>query len=139
MRRRNDKKRADIKAFIVEKINKYLSLVFIVFIVLLSLSFVGNVRKIKRANNLLEEKKEKLDKLREENNQLQQRLEKVDSEAYIEEQLRDKLGFVKKGETVVILPGDEVLRGLAPKRSFEEEVLPDSNWKRWLKLFVQTL
>ena len=139
MRRRNDKKRADIRAFIVEKINKYLSLVFIVFIVLLSFSFVGNARKIKRANNLLEEKKEKLNKLREENSKLLQRLERVDSEAYIEEQLRDKLGFVKKGETVVILPEDEILRGLAPKRTFEEEVLPDPNWKRWLKLFVQTL
>ena len=139
MRRRNDKKRADIRAFIVEKINKYLSLVFIVFIVLLSFSFVGNARKIKRANNLLEEKKEKLNKLREENSKLLQRLERVDSEAYIEEQLRDKLGFVKEGETVVILPEDEILRSLAPKRTFEEEVLPDPNWKRWLKLFVQTL
>ncbi|MDP3994252.1 MAG: hypothetical protein Q8P91_00270, partial [bacterium] len=54
---------------------------------------------------------------------------------YIEKQLRDKLGLSKEGETIVVLPDADTLRKLVPPIPGEEEILPDPNWKKWLKLF----
>ena len=44
--------------------------------------------------------------------------------------------MAKEGEIVVILPDEHILRKLAPDREIEEEVLPDPNWKKWMKLFL---
>ena len=68
---------------------------------------------------------------------MQEKLDKVQSEEFIEKQLRDILGMVREGEIVIILPEDDIVRSFAPKFEKEEEVLPDPNWKKWLKLFFK--
>ncbi|HLD25173.1 MAG TPA: septum formation initiator family protein [Patescibacteria group bacterium] len=84
--------------------------------------------------DVLEARKHELAKLREENEALEHTLQDMQSESYVERIARDKLGMVKEGETIVILP-DAV-----GERSFDKTQdgqmnnnLP--NWKKWWKLF----
>ena len=111
-----------------------LLLLFIVLLALLSL--VRNVLKISQSKEKIRESQERVEELKRESERLAKEIEKVQSEVYIEKQLRDKLGLVKEGEIVVVLPDDEVLRKLAPNIPEEEDILPDPNWKKWLKLFL---
>jgi 2-phospho-L-lactate guanylyltransferase (CobY/MobA/RfbA family) len=74
--------------------------------------------------------------LQRENRKLKRDLQEKESEEFIEKELRNKLNLAKKGEIVVVLPDEEILRKLAPERVEEEEALPDPNWKKWLKLFL---
>ena len=103
---------------------------------MLVLSLVRNIIKTRKANNLILEKESKVDKIRQENADLEKKIAEMKSPEYIERQIRNNLGLVKEGEVVIILPDEETLRSLAPKDEEEEEILPDPNWKRWLKLFL---
>ena len=61
------------------------------------------------------------------NEELRQKLEFSQSPEFVEREARDKLGLVKPGETVVIIPPFEASQAAVV------ENLP--NWKKWLKLF----
>ena len=109
---------------------------FIFFVIfLLTLSLIRNISDIKRGQGEIEEGKAKVKELEKKREELKKKLEFVKSEEFVESQLRDKLGLSKEGEIVIVLPDDEILRKLAPKEEEEEEVLPDPNWKKWVKLF----
>ena len=116
----------------IPQISKYL--IYIMFI-LLSVSIYRNVSKIGSIYKIIAEKEVDVEKLEEENKELEKKVEEVTSDDYIEKQIRDKLGLVKEGEIVLVLPEPEVLRKYAPKIEEEEETLPDPNWKKWMKLF----
>jgi cell division protein FtsB len=118
---------------LIDKFSGYL-LIFIA--ILLFTSLVQNVSKIRKAQGRVESALQKVEELESINYELEKNLAKVKSEEYIELQLRDKLGLAKEGEIVVVLPEDEILRRLAPKRVVEEAALPAANWKKWLKLFL---
>lgn len=116
-------------------ISPYLKYLFIAFFVLLTLSLARNVVRILRASRRVEEAEARVEKLKKENEELQKRLEIAGSEVYIEKQLRDNLGLAKGEEIVVVLPDEETLRAIAPRREGEREALPDPNWRKWMKLF----
>ena len=99
-------------------------------------SLVQGLFSIKRSNDKIEEEKKKVAREQERNEELKKQIKEVNSQSFTEQIARDKLGLAKPGETVLILPDKEVLRRLAPKIEEEEEVLPDPNWKKWLKLFL---
>jgi cell division protein FtsB len=99
------------------------------------MGLVRNISKARRVHEEIREKQEKVDKLKTENEKFKKRLEEVTSDEYIEKQLRDSLGLAKEGETIVVLPDKETLKNLVPHIEEEEDVLPDPNWKRWVKLF----
>lgn len=109
---------------------------FLLLAVLLTISLVRNIIKSQAADNKIEEAKTKLEALKKENQELANKLESVNSDEYIEKQARDKLGLVKEGEMVIVLPDEEEIKGLIPESNSEEDYLPDPNWKRWLKLFL---
>ena len=111
-----------------------LLLLFIVLLALLSL--VRNVLRISQSKEKIRESQERVEELKRESERLAREIEKVQSEVYIEAQLRDKLGLVKEGEIIVVLPEEEILRKLAPIIPEEEETLPDPIWRKWLKLFL---
>jgi len=102
---------------------------------LLMISLTKSIEKVRQANLQVKEKEEMLNKVVDENKVLEARLREARDDIYIEKQLRDKLGYAKEGEIVVILPEDDVLRKLAPEEKKEEETLPDPNWKKWMKVF----
>jgi cell division protein FtsB len=118
-----------------KEVKKY-SLFLAIFLVLFFLVTLGrNILKISEDKKKIEETKKRIEKLKEENKELNDQLTEVKSREYIEKELRDKLGLVKEGETVVVLPDKEILGKIVPKTPDEEEVLPDPIWKKWAKLF----
>lgn len=117
------------------KLGKSLRYIFIALFLVLSISLIRNIIKISQAGKVVDEASLRVEMLKEENLKLQERLNEVQGEAYVEKELRDKLGLAKEGETILVLPEEDIVRSLAPKPAEEEETLPDPNWKKWLKLF----
>lgn len=72
-------------------------------------------------------------KLEAKNKNLKKKLNEVQSKEFIEEQARDKLGFSKNGETVIIIPEDKLKHILGASQAAEIR-LP--NWLGWLKVFL---
>ncbi|OGE29639.1 hypothetical protein A2867_02135 [Candidatus Daviesbacteria bacterium RIFCSPHIGHO2_01_FULL_40_11] len=68
------------------------------------------------------------------NKSLKKKLIRIQSPEFIEEEIRNKLGFAKKGETVVVIP-DEKLKSVLGASSSAQIRLP--NWLGWLRVFFQ--
>lgn len=118
------------------KVAKFSRYFFILLTLFLVYSLVNNISRVKKAENKINEKRQKVEKLDNENKELTSNLEKVQSGEYIESVLRDGLGYAKEGEIVLVLPGDEVLRRIATKREEEVQTSPKANWEKWLELFL---
>ena len=78
---------------------------------------------------------EKLNQLEVQNKELKQKLSEVQTLEFLEKEARDKLGYVKEDETLVIIPDEKIDEILNPKKP-EEEKLP--NWQGWLKIFFHS-
>lgn len=118
---------------IVNKISHY---VLLGVVILLAITLVKNILKSVEIKKRIETEKVKIEKMKQDNADLAQKVAEIQSQAYIEQQLRDKLGLAKPGEIVVVLPDTATLEKLAPDVAVEPETLPDPNWKRWIKLFL---
>ncbi len=106
----------------------------LVFIFLIS-SFAKSLKRIKIGDSVIEKTKLKITKAEEENNRLEDQLKIMKSDLFIEKQYRDKMGLVKAGEIVLVLPEPEIVKKLAPQMPVEEENIPKSNFQKWLSLF----
>jgi cell division protein FtsB len=124
-----------IIARVKTRLKAYSNIVFIAISLLMLVSLVRNIVKVKEAKDRLKEKEGYIEKIRKENEELSQRVDTFKSEEFIEKQLRDKLGLAKEGEIIIILPDKETITKFAPNDEKEEEILPDPNWKKWLNLF----
>ncbi len=118
-----------------DKFKDYLNYILLFLAFLFIVSLIRNVLRINQANKEILEAEERVDEAIAENNELKAKVEELRSSEFQEVQLRDKLDLAKEGEIVVVLPDEEILRKLAPKRIEEENILPDPNWKRWAQLF----
>lgn len=74
-------------------------------------------------------RQDELSRLKQENSSLEATLKDIQSETYLERIARDKLGMVKEGETIIIMPSRESSSEIRDKN----ETLP--NWKQWWRLF----
>ena len=133
MRGSENIKKPGILKRLSRKIYLYLFLLVLFF---LSLSFIRTISNIKRVEQKIADKEQEVQKKKEAESELQKKLEFAKSSEFMEKQLRDKLGLVKEGEIVVVLPPPEVLRQFAPKYEDEKEIPPEPNWRKWLKLFL---
>src|SRR3989344_3039256 len=102
-------------------LKKIVNLVLIGLTVLLVVSFTKNFLRIRKATQRISEKEKDIENTRQENNKAAQKLSQMQNPYYMEKQLRDELGLAKEGEIVVVLPDEDVLKKIAPKR-FEEDV-----------------
>lgn len=107
-----------------------------ILVVLLTISLIKNVGKVKRIRGEIAAEKEKIAKMKMVNEVLANQVAQAQKPEFIDREIRNKLGLVKTGETVVVLPEEDVLKSLAPKVEIDQEALPDPNWKKWLKLFT---
>ena len=105
-------------------------------ILLLSLSVARNMAKVVSIRKDVQAEKEKIVKMQKENQDLESQISGMQSPDFIEKQVRNKLGLVRSGEAVVILPDEATLRKLAPVIDDSDDILPDANWQKWLKLFI---
>lgn len=117
------------------KLKDYLNYIIVFVCLLLAVSLVRSIFKIKKADKKILDAQQLVEELKVESEKLEEEVKIVQSDYFVEQQLRDKLGLAKEGEIVVVLPEDEVLRKLVPRRESEEEVLPNPNWRKWLNLF----
>lgn len=108
----------------------------LLLVILMLASIARNIGKVIVIREEVAKERERLERFEKENERLQKKITETQSDEFIEKQIRDKLGLVKEGEMVVVLPDEEILRSLAPKIEVEQDSLPDPNWKRWLKLFL---
>lgn len=106
----------------------------VLFMVLLS-SLIKSIRRVNEGQKLINKSEAKFFKIRQENEKLAEQLKIIQSDEYVEKQLRNKLGLVKEGEIVVVLPEAEVVKKLSPIIPEEEEAKPKPNWQKWLELF----
>jgi len=106
------------------------------FIVILTVGLFKNISRMHKVGQDIDAEKDKIGKIQKDNNELQAQVIESQNPEFIEKEIRNKLGLVKTGETVVILPDEDTLKKLAPQPQNDEETLPDPNWKRWLNLFL---
>lgn len=74
--------------------------------------------------------------LQKENMQLKKELAQSGSPEAVEEIARDKLGLSRPGETVMVIPPEDIDRLLAAQQ-VPVKVNKEPNWQGWLKLFWQ--
>ncbi len=116
-------------------IEKFLNYILFIFVLFLFFSLIRGVFKLSDSDKKIKEAEHRLRELEEEKKDLESKLSMIESEDYLEKQVRDKLGLVREGEIVVILPDAEIVKKFAPKIEENQEVLSEANWKKWLKLF----
>lgn len=110
-------------------------LVGLVVFGLLFSSLVKSLTRLKYGDSLVKKNEAKLEEIQRENKKLQEKLETVQSSEYLEKQFRDKLGLVKEGEIVIVLPEAGILKPLSPELPNNEKVKPKANWEKWIDLF----
>ena len=118
------------------KLYGYSGLILFILVFVFATSLIRNIFKAVNIRKRIGEEKEKIEELQREKEEFERKVAEAESEAFIEKQLRDKLGFAKEGEVVLILPDDETLKKLVPISQEEENFLPDPTWKKWLNLFL---
>ncbi len=96
----------------------------------LSLSAGRTILELWKRRDVVHERERELIKLREENASLERALQDIGQDAYLERIARDKLGLVREGETIVILPdtGDKT-------QVAGTHVGNEPNWKKWWRIF----
>lgn len=113
--------------------------------IVLILLFIGALLSVTRgivrlisSGSRVGEARERLEEAKADQEELKAKLEELNSDYYREKQTRDQLGLARPGETVIVLPDEELLRRLSP-RVIEEENLepPEPNWRKWAKLFFE--
>ncbi len=95
----------------------------------LCLSASGTIVNHWQRKEIVRERERDLARLKEENRSLKLALEESKQESYVERIARDKLGLVKDGEIVVIMP--ENRRAMGDGRTVDT----GPNWRKWLNLF----
>ena len=89
-----------------------------------------NVWRLWRAGDRVSEAKEALVVAQEENSRLQAQLEEASSPEFVEREARDKLGYGREGEVILLLPEQE----LESVRAGEQE---RPNWKKWWDVYIR--
>lgn len=100
--------------------------VSLVFIVTLSRSIFDLWQK----RDMVRERQKELTRVSAENEGLKKKLSEADSPEFIEREARERLGLVKEGEAIVLIP-KATAAGMLEEQS--EIALP--NWQQWLRLF----
>lgn len=111
-------------------------LILLLIIIALCLSLFRNITRVRRANQQLAQAQQTLIGLEDEQRALEKELKSIKSGPYLEKQARDKLGLAREGEIVLVLPDDDLLRSLSPRKNNQGlSTLPDPHWRQWAQLF----
>lgn len=106
------------------------------FILILAISIVRNIGKVKRIKEEIKAEKMRISKIEADNEALIRQVSLTQDPQFVEKEIRNKLGLVRAGEVVVVLPDPETVRRLAPKPKNTEDLLPPPTWKKWVNLFA---
>jgi len=115
---------------------RILTSILVGFVMLAYLSsFIKSYIRLRASDQRLFTAQDELKQLEQQKKDLLRQLELVETDEYKEFQAREKLGLIKEGELVVILPSEDILRRLSPRKadSFQLE-LPQPNWRKWVEV-----
>lgn len=118
-------------------INRLIKMSVLLVLIVFAVSLGGDIVKLMSFEKGLDETNQKIAELEEKKSELEARRRYLASESYQEIQIRNKLGMAKEGEIVVVLPGEDILRKLSP-RKFETNntELSLENWEKWFYVFL---
>lgn len=109
------------------------NLVFLAVVTVSLILVFSSTRRIldlRTTSQKVDELSQYLEDLKIQNEQLRSELEYKRSERFAEEEIRNKLGLVKPGEKVVVIPRSDERRTMNDERKKEEP-----NYVKWWKLF----
>ena len=112
---------------------KVTSWLWLVIGLILVIRTAGNVYRLWKAGGRVEEAQRKLAQAEKENEQLNRQLSEVQTPYFMERQVREKLGYGKPGEIVMVLSEDS---SQDPESNNQDMGAKDPNWKRWRKLYL---
>lgn len=105
--------------------------VLILGVVILA-KLVNNISRLVRAGGRVTQEEKKLADTQALNRQLKERLSEVQTPQYMERQAREKLGYGKPGEVILVLPEQNGTQSSV--LSTQED--KSENWVRWRKLYL---
>lgn len=111
-------------------------IIFVILLILALVSIVNSVNSIYvllRKRDLLLAAKKSLTKEQQDNKNLKKQLQSVSSTAFIEEEARNKLFFVRPGEHTVFI-AKSLVETPTPHASKPVEM---PNWQQWIQVFTQ--
>lgn len=91
-----------------------------------------SVVRLWKTGRVVEEAKTQVEKESRENERLKEKLAEVSSPEFVEREAREKLGYGKAGETLLVLPNQNSAQN-AEKSAQDKE---DPNWRKWWRLYV---
>lgn len=109
--------------------------VILTVVLILAYNILGQITAALKAEERLQEAVEKLHSLEVKNKELKKKLEFVQTADFIEREARDKLGLVREGETLVVIPDEKIRLILNQDREKENIRLP--NWLGWWRVFFK--
>ncbi len=97
-------------------------------------NLINQIIEATRSGERLSQAADAVYKLEVTNKQLKNKLSQIQSLEFIEEEIRNRLGMSKKGETVVVIPEEKLKSVMGTSQALEVR-LP--NWLGWLKVFFR--
>ena len=100
--------------------------------VILAVNSAKRIHSFSQTSQKVQEADDRLKELRKENEALKNELKYKESNEFAEKEIRDKLGLVKEGEAIVVVPHES---GSQPQESSGQDTKP--NWQKWYRLFFE--
>lgn len=110
--------------------NKLLQYAIFIISLGLCLSATGTIIDLWHRKDLLTTRQNDLNRILSENRKLSQQLRDSQTDSYVERIARDKLGLVKDGEAIILLPPSSKE---GSTRTSDDAKKP--NWQKWWSLF----
>ena len=102
--------------------------------VILAVNSAKRIHSFSQTSQKVQEAEDRLEALRKENESLKNELKYKESGEFAEKEIRDKLGLVKEGEAIVVIPEDDSSQSTVDSGQSRE--VP--NWKKWKDLFFKS-
>jgi cell division protein FtsB len=109
-------------------------IIAVIFAALVLAGLFKQINQALEAGKRLDQAADDVAKLQDKNSQLHAKLDQTKSISFVEETARNDLNMAKSGETIVIIPQEQIRAVLAAQTHIEPPPVP--NWQGWLKLFV---
>lgn len=111
---------------------------FVVAIIIISLvagyNLISQIIQATKSGERLSAAVDAVYKLEIKNKELKNKLADIQSPQFIEEEVRNKLGLGKAGETMVIIPEEKIKQVLGTS---ESAIIRLPNWLGWWKVFFK--
>lgn len=114
-----------------------LRLVIIVIGLFIAVALAKNIFTLLKAEGRISDLKQRVEEEEKKRSELSSQKVEVSSSGFIEKEARDTLGLSKEGESIVVLPPQEFLKGLVKPVTDDNSIENKPNWQKWLELFFQ--